>query len=254
MRMLRVNSYILGVLPLMFLMVNPASVSAQQPQLVSEFSGRNVTTNSSWENPVDAKVQDVVRYKLVITNSNSGTTAKSVNVRVMLPILGGKQVLSPSSYVTALNTTARDTYAMTEVGETDFGLLYISGTSRLTKNGNTTSLSPDDDFSNVTVSAINIGDIAGGVGNGATIEFEARVVERSEMKKYTTTITPTVAQAIGGAAISTSSAVAATTPTTGITDPVFVNTFGWMAVGGAGIALRKFSSRIAKKAQTGIAS
>jgi hypothetical protein len=249
--MLRVNTVVLGISALMFLLANPAAVSAQQPQLVSEFSGRNVTTNTSWENPVDAKINDVVRYKLVITNSNSGTTAKSVNVRVILPILGGKQVLSPASYVTALNTTARDTYAMTEVGETDYGLLYMAGTSRITKNGTTTTLSPDDDLSNITVSAINIGDIAGGTGSAATIEFEAKVVEKAELtKKKTATITPTTTPTVSGAA--TSSAVASTTPTTGITDPVFVNTFGWMAVGGAGVALRKFAAKLSKKAQTTI--
>jgi len=218
-----------------------------QAQLTSIFTGRNLTDGTDWTSEVAAGVGDVIRYKVAVVNADGTNTARDVTVRIQLPHLGMKFVLSPVSYVLAANTRAKDADVSTElVDENNYGLEYIPGTSKLTKNGSTRSLSPDSENANLTVSAVDIGDVAAGSGNMAVLEFEAKVVEGQKKVVPTSTPTPTPT----GNNTATGSAVATTSPQTGFTDPVWINTLEWIGVGTAGIGLRTWARKIRRKVET----
>lgn len=233
------------------MLARPAAVQAIVPRLVSEFTVRNITTNSDWADSVEAKKDDVLKYRLTITCTDSIAEAKDVKVLVRLPNLATRLSLNTASYVTALNAVARDVVATSALQDNGmFALEYVPGTASISKAGGSyVSISPDTATDNLTTTTIRIGNILSGEANRSVIEFDAKVVLQESNKTGTggggviTTPTPTPT------GTATNSAVAKTTPKTGFTDPIWVNTFGWLALGVAGGGLKVAAGKISKKTQ-----
>jgi hypothetical protein len=210
---------------------------------------RNVTAGeTSWSRTVGAKNLDEIEFRVFV--ENIGTT-KSPDVRVRAGF-----ALDPGSTLT--NKVRLGVWSAPEAsGTVDIQvsddvaqkLVYVPGKA-VKYGGGCEGCQVSDDI------ATAYGAYVGALNPQEKIEvrFRAQVTNRQAKvldTSTTTTTTPTpTPKTASGSTTQTGgtggAAVANTTPKTGFTDPYWVRTLMWLAMGGAGIGLRQIARNLGR--------
>jgi hypothetical protein len=208
-------------------LIRPANTFAQIPVFNVDFQAEDLTTGSGWQNPITVNAGDKLRFKAVITNTGD-ITALEVTVRMPL-FTSDAPIQYTSVHILANNATIPDAPLTININNGSMSLAYVPGSSNLNQNGSTRSITPDTATDNITTEQIAVGSIAPGSGNAVTLQYDANPV--------TVGTTPTVTPAPTG----TTTAVASTTPKTGVGDSLWVTTGGWLGLGIIGFVMRKWA-------------
>jgi uncharacterized repeat protein (TIGR01451 family) len=224
---------VMVMLPI-FLGIVPTPVYANLPKLTVNFQAMDVTTNSGWQSPISANAGDKIRFRAILTNIGDAT---ATDVHIQMPLYQSfSMVQYPSFHIRALNAGVPDPVVKVSLSNTAMPITYVPGSAYYTVNGATRNISPDSASQNITTQEILIGNVQTGDSNAVTIYYDTTLTASANV-----TPEPTAVPKAGNA---TASAVANSTPQTGVGDSMAWTTAGWLVVGAAGICLRKWSERI----------
>lgn len=227
---------ILGLL-VFFGAVSPVLAAGPVLELVAQ--GRSVESAGGWGTEVSARPGDTFLLWFVVKNTAYGSVASNAKVKVDMPS-GESNPLVLTVHASADNASSVVQTIKINLNGSSSVISYVpGGDAEVITNGVRTKITPDVDGANMTTQYVGIGNINGGDFSYAKVVGTTKIAPR-ETSGPTPTATPTVLGTGGGTA--TSSAVAATTPSTGFNE-VMWPTLMWLMVGVSGYSIRKWAKQ-----------
>jgi len=159
-------------------LIIPTQISASGPKfnfLPGDYEllrGANASKGeTSWHDPVNASINDAVAMIVYFHNGVVDTTAHNTKIKVVLP-QNSSQTLVSQGYLWADNAAQiSDTFTINASQKAS--LEYISGTTKIYKNGSQTGTNLPDGIT--SANGINIGDINGCWQYSGYVIFQVRV-------------------------------------------------------------------------------
>jgi hypothetical protein len=182
----------------------------------------------------------------VLSNNEPGSTIRDVKIQV--PLMADERVVyHPRFHLRAMNAGILDTDVAVNLPSSYITMVYLPGTAKVTSGGSTKAISPDTEKANLTTQEVAINDIPYGEGNAATVTCQVQMVAADSSNTNDSNSSSTSSGGIGGgdvAGTASTSAVAETSPKTGIGDSLWLSTGGWLVLGIGGIGLKKLAMKI----------